>query len=137
MPQVAMVASAVAGVASIGQQIKAGETARKQSELQNKRSQRQAFREAQIRRAQSLASSVAGGSSFGSGIAGGMSSLNSQLGETMGYSSQMSGLNKQISMAEQRASFFKAASEFNFAGLSSLFPKQTNPTMTSPNSGRI
>lgn len=141
MAAIGSVISAVSGLAAMNQQKKAAALQQKQSELQNRRSQRQAFREAQIRRAQSTVSSVAGGSNFSSGLAGGMSSLSSQLGETLGYSSQMSGLNKQISMAQQRGSFFEAFAGFasntlpSFAGM--LTPRQQNPQMARAGSERF
>jgi hypothetical protein len=135
MGQTAMVISAIAGAvgtaASINQQKKAAALQQRQSELQNRRSQRQAIREAQIRRAQAVSSSVAGGSNLGSGIAGGISSLGSQVGETLGFSSQYSGLSKQINLATQRANTFSSIGKFGFGlfdslsggqGFSALFP---------------
>jgi hypothetical protein len=43
------------------------------------------------------------GASGGSGVAGGISSLGSQLGSSLGFASQMSGLSKQIGMAQSRS----------------------------------
>jgi hypothetical protein len=107
MPQFALVASAVVGAVgtavSISQQRKAADLQQKQQAVETRRSQRQAIREAQIRRAQITQSSVAGGSNLGSGLAGGMSSIGSQIGSSLGYSTQMSGLSKEISMASQKA----------------------------------
>lgn len=134
MAAIGSVINAVSSLAAMSQQRKAAKLQEKQSELQNRRSQRQAFREAQIRRAQSTVSSVAGGTSFSSGLAGGMSSLSSQLGETLGYSSQMSGLNKQISMAQQRGSFFESLAGFNFGNFS-LGGQQRQPSAVMPRSG--
>jgi hypothetical protein len=119
MPQFATVASAVVGavgtVASISQQKKAAALSAKQQALQTRRSQRQAIREAQIRRSQVQASSVAGGSNLGSGLAGGMSSLGSQIGGSLGFSTQMSGLSNQIGMANQRAQTFSDIGGLGFA----------------------
>lgn len=124
MGQFALVASAIAGVvgtvASVSAQKKAADLANKQQALQNRRSQRQALREAQIRRAQATSASVAGGSNFGSGLAGGLSSLSSQLGSNMGYAAQMSGLNAGISNLEQKAKSMSAAAEFGFGTFKSL-----------------
>ncbi|MDB4489295.1 hypothetical protein N9017_04185, partial [Akkermansiaceae bacterium] len=39
----------------------------------------------------------------GSGLAGGQASLSSQLGGSLGFAGQMSGLSQQISMAQSRA----------------------------------
>jgi hypothetical protein len=121
-------------MASVNQQKKAAAASNRQQELQARQSQRQAFREAQIRRAQSTVSAMGSGAGFGSGIAGGVSSLGSQLGSQLGYSSQMSGLNKQIAMASQRAQNLAGISQFSFGlfnqatggqGLRGLFPQQT------------
>lgn len=140
MPQFALVASAVVGavstVASISQARKSAALQQQQSALQNRNSQRQAIREAQIRRAQATQSAVAGGANLGSGYAGGMSSLSSQLGGSLGYSSQMSGLNTQVSMANQAAQTFSDVGQFGFKAFNYLsngqgfnvFRQQANPT---------
>lgn len=124
MPQAAMVASAVVGagatIASIGQQRKAAALTARQQALQTQRSQRQAIREAQIRRAQVQASSIAGGSNLGSGLAGGMSSLGSQIGGSLGFSNQMSGLSNEITMAGQRANTAGAIAGLGFDAFKGL-----------------
>lgn len=118
MPQALMVASAVIGVAgtvySVDQQKKAARATQRQQEEQNRRSQRQAIREAQIRKAQTRQTATASGAQFGSGLAGGISSLGSQVGSTLGFSSMMSGLNKTIAMAGANAEFGAAVGNLGF-----------------------
>ncbi len=96
--------AAVAGTAvSIKQGKEASAATRRQQGLSARRSQRQAIREAQIRRAQSQVQAGAMGVTGGSGLAGGQASLSSQLGGSLGFAGQMSGLSQQISMAQSRA----------------------------------
>lgn len=90
-------------VYSINQQKKAARAQQRQQQLQSRRSQRQAIREAQIRQAQLSSSALGLGAAGGSAVSGGLSSLSSQVGGTLGYASQMSGLSKEISLASQRA----------------------------------
>lgn len=96
--------AAVAGTAvSIKQGKEASAATRRQQGLSARRSQRQAIREAQIRRAQSQVQAGAMGVTGGSGLAGGQASLSSQLGGSLGFAGQMSGLSQQITMAQSRA----------------------------------
>ena len=96
--------AAVAGTAvSIKQGKEASKAQARQQGLSARRSQRQAIREAQIRRAQSQVQAGAMGVTGGSGLAGGQASLSSQLGGSLGFAGQMSGLSQQISMAQSRA----------------------------------
>ena len=108
MPQVALVIGAVASVAgtvmSYRGQKKAASAQREQQAVATRRSRRQAIREAQIRRAQSVSSAQASGTLNSSGAAGGIGSLSSQVGSEMGYSTQMSGLSAQISAGAAQAS---------------------------------
>lgn len=140
MSQFLMVASAIAGtvgtVSSMNQQKRMATAQKRQTELQNRRSQRQALREAQIRRASAIQGAQAAGASQGSGIAGGLSSLGSQFGESAGFSSQMSGLNNQVTSANQKANMFADIGKFGFnafdyfsngQGFSALFPKKVTP----------
>jgi len=119
MPQVVMAAAAVVGavtaVKSAQAQKKATEASQKQQELAYNRSQKQAIREAQIRRAQATASTQSMGALTSSGFAGGLSSLSSQVGSTLGYSSQLSGLSKEQSMYQSQAATFGAYSNLAFA----------------------
>lgn len=100
------VATTVGTVASINQQKKAASAQRQQQQLAAQRSQRQAIREAQLRRAQAQAVAQGAGAIGGSGLAGGLSSLSSQVGSGLGYSTQMSGLSQDISMANYRANLY-------------------------------
>jgi len=107
MPQTLAIIGAVASVggtiASVSAQRKASRLQQQQQTLATRRSQREAVREAQIRRAQTMASAQAFGAVGGSAAAGGTASLGSQLGGALGFSSQMSGLSKQIGIAQSRA----------------------------------
>lgn len=138
MPQAVPVIAAIAGVAavagtavSINQQKKASAAQRLQQGLSARRSQRQAIRESQIRRAQSQVQAGAMGVTAGSGLAGGQASLSSQLGSNIGFAGQMSGLSQQISMAQSRAQTAGAVADLGMqafanrddisAGLKDLF----------------
>jgi hypothetical protein len=98
---------AVAGTAkSISLQKKAAATSQRQQELVSARDRRQAIREAQIRRAQGLASAQALGVVGSSLTGGGSASIGSQLGSTLGFSSQMSGLSSRITRLSSQASMY-------------------------------
>lgn len=139
MPPAAAVIGAVAGVAtvvgtvaSINAQKKASRAQQRQQDLATRRSQRQAIREAQIRRAQALSSAQGLGAAGGSGILGGTASLTSQVGESLGFSTQMSGLSREISVASSRANTYSAiaglgSSVFSAAGgFNTLLPGSTS-----------
>lgn len=115
---VAAGAGAVATNKAAKEQRKAAESAQKQQELSYSRSQKQAIREAQIRRAQAAASAQSMGALSSSGFAGGVSSLSSQVGSTLGYSTQLSGLSKEQSMYQTRAANYGAFADLAFAGSS-------------------
>jgi hypothetical protein len=57
----------------------------------------------QLQRAQAIAGAGGAGSLGGSGSQGGIGSLGSQLGESMGFSTQMSGLSGGINQAQRSA----------------------------------
>ena len=80
--------------------------------LQNRRSQRQALREQQIKQSQMKVGAQALGASGGSGLSGGLSGLSSQLGSNMGYSGQLSGINNSITMANQAAANSQGIADF-------------------------
>lgn len=132
------VASVVGTVASISQQKKAAAAQQRQQDLSTRRSQRQAIREAQIRRAQTMASAQGLGAMGGSGVAGGITSLNSQLGGALGYSTEMSGLSKEISVASTKASTYGAIAGLGGqlfqagGGFSALLPGSTSTGGISP-----
>lgn len=111
---VAAVTTAAATVYGVSQQNKAARAQQRQQELQAQRSRRQAIRQAQLQRAQQQAAAMGMGVVGGSGLAGGAASLSSQTGAALGYSTQMSGLSKEISLASQRANTAQG-----IAGLSS------------------
>ncbi len=118
------VAAVIGAVASVGgtamaynSQKKAARASRQQQELNTRRSNRQAIREAQIQRASTIAGGVASGAMGGSAMAGGLASLGSQLGSGLGFSSQMSGLSANIEKFQQRAATWGAVASMG----SSLF----------------
>jgi hypothetical protein len=139
MGPIAAVIGAVAAVggtiASVNAQKKAARLQQEQQTLATRRSSRQAIREAQIRRAQTMSAGQALGVSGGSGVAGGVSSLGSQLGGALGFSSQMSGLSGQIGMAQTRASIFQDVASlggglFSAADGFDAFGKKNNVDLT-------
>ena len=101
---ISAVATVAGTVSSISSQKKAARAQQRQQQLQTQRSQRQAIREAQIRRAQTQSTALGAGVTGGSALGGGLSSLSSQLGGSLGFAGQMSGLSKEISIANQKAS---------------------------------
>jgi hypothetical protein len=118
------VAAVIGAVASVGgtvmaynSQKKAANAQRQQQDLNTRRSNRQAIREAQLQRASTIAGGAASGALGGSALAGGLSSLGSQLGSGLGFSSQMSGLSAQIEKFQQRAQTWGAVASMG----SSLF----------------
>ena len=135
---ISAVTATVGTVASISQQQKAARAQAQQQQLQSRRSQRQAVREAQIRRAQTLATAQAAGAMGGSAVGGGLSSLSSQLGGTLGYASQMSGLSKEITMASSRAQTAGAVASLGmtaFSGLGGFDKLQGSLTTPTPTAG--
>lgn len=102
---------AVTAVAGTGLQLKAASEARsgqrlqrRQQELVTRRERRQSIRQAQRLRAQAVASASGTGALGSSGLAGGLSSLASQTGEGLGFSTQGSGLSRDIGAAFDRSS---------------------------------
>lgn len=117
MPAVAIIGAVVgvvASVASIQAQKKASKARERQEALAARRSQRQAIREAQIRKAQVIASAEGLGSAEGSGLAGGLSSTSSQLGGALGFSTEMSGLSRKVSKYTTRAGTYDALAGLGF-----------------------
>jgi hypothetical protein len=66
----------------------------------------------------------------GSALGGGLSSLSSQLGGSLGYAGQMSGLSKEISIASSKAQTAGAIAGLGMQGLSTFgsFGKGVTPT---------
>ncbi len=112
MPQAISVISAVATVAgtvgSYAASRKASKASKEQNALVDRRNRMSAIREAQIKRAQALSFAAASGGLGSSAQQGGISSLGSQLGSGLGFSSQMTGLSNQISSANQSANAYGA-----------------------------
>lgn len=92
-----MVIGAVSSVASVVQAQRAANTQERQQQVATRRSQRQAIRQAMIQRSQTIAAGASMGALGGSSLQGGVSSLGSQLGEQLGFSTEMSGLSRKIS----------------------------------------
>ena len=120
------VLAAAGTVAQISQQQKAAKAqkkARKAEEQRQavaaRRERLQALRRAQLSRATAVNTATNIGSGQTSGIAGGASSVGSQAGEALGFSTQMSGLSRQIShFQQQAANAITSASAFgSVAGL--------------------
>ena len=114
----ALVIGTVATVSAANEQKKAARAQQRQQELQTQRSQRQAIREAQIRRSQSLATTQGMGVVGGSGVSGGVASLGSTLGGSLGYAGQMSGLATQQSIAQSNANTYGAIADLGFSAAS-------------------
>lgn len=132
------VASVVGTVASISASRKAAAAQQKQQQLQRRRSSRQAIREAQIRRSQAIATAQGAGALGSSAVAGGVGSLQSQLGEQMGFSSQYSALSNIVTQQKSRADMFAGIANFGgqFADFSFLQPK-TQATPGNKTSGHM
>lgn len=140
MPQIAAVIGAVATVAgtvaSIKGQKKAAGIQRQQQAVATRQSRRQAIRQAQFSRAQSVATASATGAEGSSAALGGQGSIGSQLGSQFGFSTQMSGLSAQLGAAQSSVARSNAIASiggtaFNFGasrgGLNFLQPKPTSP----------
>ena len=122
------VINAVAGVVSVvgtlraqRDQKRAAQAQQEQQELATQRSRRSAIRQQQILAARARSSAAALGAGQGSGASGGLSSLGSQLGTGLGFSTQMSGLSRDItnfaaSARANQALAGLAGSVFNMTG---------------------
>jgi hypothetical protein len=109
---VAGAGAAVVGTVQAGKaQRRAAQEQQKQQELSNRRQQRAAIREGQIRRAQGLASAQAMGVAGSSVSGGGAASIGSQVGSTLGFSSQMSGLSSNITDLTQKAATWSSVAQ--------------------------
>lgn len=153
MPQALPVIAAVGAVAGVvgtvqsqRAQKKASAAQQRQQELATRRSRRQAIRQAQIARAQSVASAAATGATGSSAALGGQGSIGSQLGSGLGFSTQMSGLSREISTQTTRAQTGQALAGLGFTAFSAaggfdslgkLFPQQkpTSPGAAGSTSG--
>jgi nitroreductase len=115
-------AAIVGGTAAIGYSINrsdkaasaqraAASTQQRMQQQQATRQRRSAIRSSLIRRQQMLTQARALGVSGGSAVGGGLSSLSSQLGANLGFSSMMSGLGQQYSAFTQQAADFTGQSQ--------------------------
>ena len=95
-----------------GQQKKARRAQQRQQDLQSRRQRIRAVRQQQIAASQARASSAGLGGLETSGFRGGQSALQSNLGAGLGFSTEMSGLSRNISMFQQ-----KAANAMGLAGI--------------------
>jgi len=117
---IALVGLAVAGTAfsvvqqqkAAGQQKKARRAQQRQQELQSRRQRIRAVRQQQIAASQARAAAAGLGGLETSGFRGGQSALQSNLGAGLGFSTEMSGLSRNISMFQQ-----KAANAMGLAGI--------------------
>lgn len=100
------VATVVGTVGSLVMQGKAAKAQEKQQELATRRTRRQAIRQMQLQRAQSLMSAQGAGSLYSSGAAGGIGALSSQLGADLGYQTAHNSLSKDINRANMGANLF-------------------------------
>jgi len=155
MGPVAAVIGAVVGAVGTVMQVSAARKAAKaqqrmadlqerQQQIATRRSRRQAIRQAQIVRAQAISAGANYGGLQGSGLAGGLSSLGSQVGAELGFSTQMSGISSDINAAQkdflkaqQQGSMWGAIgglgfSVFRQAGGFGAFSGGRSPTPTSP-----
>jgi hypothetical protein len=113
-----MVVGAVVGVAgtiaSASASRKAAKAQERQQALATQRSRRQAIREAQALRARTMNMAAGMNAQGSSAVQGGLSALSSQVGSELGFSTQMSGLSRQISRLSTRADTFGAAAGLGF-----------------------
>lgn len=114
------VVGAVGAIQSARAQRESVQLQQRQQEVATRRSRLQAIRQAQISRARAVSAGAAYGGLFGSGVAGGVSSLGSQLGSELGFSSQMSGLSRDIAAAQARATKWGAISNLGFTAFNAL-----------------
>lgn len=101
------------------------------AELQARRSRTRAIRESQILRSRTQATSQALGATGSSAMEGGLTSLSSQLGGSLGYQTQASGINRNISRFAQQATGFEAQAAFA-TGQAEMFSGLQRMTGISP-----
>ena len=114
------VVGAIGAVQSAAAQRRAVDLQERQQQVATRRSRRQAIRQAQIARANAISAGANLGGLFGSSLQGGVSSLSSQLGSEMGFSTQMSGLSRDISSAQRSAARWGAISQLGFGLFNAL-----------------
>ena len=92
------------GMKAAKQQKKAQREQQRQQNLAARRSRTQDLRQAQIAQANGAGLGVA----ETSGLRGGLAANQAQLGEGLGFSTQMSGLSQNVSMFQQKAADFRS-----------------------------
>ena len=108
---IALVGLSIAGTAfsviqqqkAAKQQKKARKAQQRQQEVSARRDRTRAVRQQQIAASQARASAAGLGGLETSGFRGGQSALQSNLGAGLGFSTEMSGLSRNISMFQQKA----------------------------------
>ena len=120
--------TAIAAVAFIGTtflsiraQKKAARARRRIEREKSRRSRRQVIREAQIRRAAAISTSVGTGAQGSSAEFGGIGSISSQVGEKLGFGSQVGALGQIVSKQTENAQTFSGLADlsmtaFNLSG---------------------
>jgi len=118
MPAFTSIALGIGAAASVAGTVMSYEARKKSSKLQaqqqaisTRHSRRQTIRQAQIARAQTIASASAQGATGSSAALGGVGSLGSQLGTEMGFSGVMSGLSAGINRANQQANTYSGLAQ--------------------------
>jgi hypothetical protein len=110
------VVGAVGAIQSSAAQRRAARLQEQQQAVATRRSQRQAIRQAVIARGAAINNAGAANALGGSGLAGGVSSVGSQVGEQLGFSTQMSGISGGINAANRSAARWGALSQLGFTG---------------------
>ena len=132
MPVAAFVIGAVATVGGTAYSINRGNKAdranrasqrvqEQQQKVSTRESRRQGIRGAQLARAQAVAGAYASGTEGSSSAIGGIGAIQSQLGQQLGFSTQMSGLSDQINYYNRVAgkATYQAQQGANVASLGS------------------
>ena len=123
----------VAGVAGQAKtQKKITEQQQQQQKLQVQQQRRQAIRQAQLQRAQASVAAQAYGAGGGSAISGGLSSLGSQIGGQLGFSSQMSGISRNITALQGDYAKWGAIGELGAIGFQTFGGSNTFMTAFDP-----
>jgi len=115
MVETALIVGAIASVAGTAYSVYSGfqaadaredaaETRNRQIALQNRRRRRSQIRQSRIARAQAVNVAAQTGAQDSSGIRGGLSSLGSQTGSNLGYTSQQGALSALFGSYQQEAS---------------------------------
>jgi hypothetical protein len=132
MPQLAPVLAIIgigAGIASSQASAQATATQRRQAQEQAQFERRRAIRQVLMERALAVNVAATTGLEGGSAARGGITSLGSQFGTNLGFTSLQSGLNNQYYQQTQRAETLSGVSNL-FTGLSNVGFKMAERGMT-------